>query len=213
LKGHPGREWRVALPATSGAEIGDVGELIAKVDSETGAVIGSVDKDIAHRDGIWHATIHVWVLDSDGRILLQHRAYDKKHFPGMWDISAAGHIAPGESGAREVQEELGAGVEIDELELVGILSLDYLSVDFINRERPRVYLWRTERTADRFTFRDGEVIGLASLTVEELEALVAGTAAVVPVWRGTETSIETIEPAALVPLGDLYWQALLAKLH
>ena len=186
-----------------------MGELIAQVDSDT----GEVDKDLAHRYGIWHATIHVWVIDRDGRILLQHRAYDKKHFPGMWDISAAGHIAPGESGAREVQEELGADVDINDLEFVGILSLDHVFPGFVNRERPRVYLWRTDRTADSFTFSDGEVIGLAPLTIQQLEALIAGTAVLVPVWRGTETVVETIQPAALASLGDPYWTALLAKLR
>ena len=190
-----------------------MGELIAQVDPDTGEVVGEVDKDLAHRDGIWHATIHVWVIDRDGRILLQHRAYNKKHFPGMWDISAAGHIAPGESGAREVQEELGADVDIDDLEFVGILSLDHVSPGFVNRERPRVYLWRTDRSADSFTFSDGEVIGLAPLTIQQLEVLIAGTAVLVPVWRGTETVVETIQPAALVPLGDPYWTALLAHLR
>ena len=190
-----------------------MGELIAQVDPDTGEVVGEVDKDLAHRDGIWHATIHVWVIGRDGRILLQHRAYNKKHFPGMWDISAAGHIAPGESGAREVQEELGADVDIDDLEFVGILSLDHVSPGFVNRERPRVYLWRTDRSADSFTFSDGEVIGLGSITIQQLEVLIAGTAVLVPVWRGTETVVETIQPAALVPLGDPYWTALLAHLR
>ena len=199
--------------AIDGADTGHMGELIAQVDSDTGEVVGEVDKGLAHRDGIWHATIHVWVIDRDGRILLQHRAYDKKHFPGMWDISAAGHIAPGESGAREVQEELGADVDINDLEFVGILSLDHVSPGFVNRERPRVYLWRTDRTADSFTFSDGEVIGLAPLTIQQLEALIAGTAVLVPVWRGTETVVETIQPAALASLGDPYWTALLAKLR
>lgn len=190
-----------------------MGELIAQVDPDTGEVVGGVDKDLAPRDGIWHATIHVWVIDRVDRILLQHRAYDKEHFPGMWDISAAGHIAPGESGAREVQEELGADSDIDDLEFVGILSLDHVFPGFVNRERPRVYLWRTDRPADSFTFSDGEVIGLASLTIQQLEALIAGTAVLVPVWRGTETAVETSQSTALVPLGDPYWTDLLAKLR
>lgn len=189
-----------------------MGELIAEVDPVTGEVVGTIDKDLAHLNGVWHATIHVWVLDPTGRILLQHRSYDKKHFPGMWDISAAGHIAPGESGAREVQEELGVDIEIGDLEFVGVLSLEHVSPGFINRERPQVYLWRSDRRAESFTFSDGEVIGLAALTIGDLKALIAGTAVTVPVWRGKETVVETIDAAALVPLGEPYWSALLTHL-
>ena len=50
-----------------------------------------------HRDRDWHRSVHVWVVDRDAsaavwRVLLQLRAADKDTFPGMWDISAAGHI-------------------------------------------------------------------------------------------------------------------------
>lgn len=45
-------------------------ELVAVVDSETELVIGEVDRVVARRDGIWHASIHVWVIDDANRILL-----------------------------------------------------------------------------------------------------------------------------------------------
>jgi hypothetical protein len=48
-----------------------------------------------HRDGDWHRSVHVWLVDGDGRLLLQQRSVHKDTFPGRWDVSAAGHISAG----------------------------------------------------------------------------------------------------------------------
>lgn len=34
-----------------------------------------------HRDGDWHRSTHIWVLSSDGRVLVQKRAVGKDTFP------------------------------------------------------------------------------------------------------------------------------------
>lgn len=68
-------------------------------------------KSEAHKNGWFHATVHIWLFTSDEKILLQKRAFTKKVFPGLWDISVAGHIATSESvlsaAKREVLEEIG----------------------------------------------------------------------------------------------------------
>ena len=43
-----------------------------------GEKIGVVDKDIAHKKGLWHRSIHVWLVNNDNKILLQHRCAEKK---------------------------------------------------------------------------------------------------------------------------------------
>ena len=85
-----------------------------------------------HALGLPHAAVHIWLVNSfaahitsnsndthtrmcnhDRRdeVLMQRRAMTKIAFPGRWDISAAGHVAAGETAAdtaqREVCEELG----------------------------------------------------------------------------------------------------------
>ncbi|WP_282073564.1 NUDIX hydrolase [Polaribacter atrinae] len=68
-------------------------------------------KSEAHQNGWFHATVHIWLFTSDEKILLQKRALTKKVFPGLWDISVAGHVGAGEdlltSAKREVLEEIG----------------------------------------------------------------------------------------------------------
>ena len=98
-------------------------ELIDIVD-ENGNYTGKTClKSEAHKHGYFHPTIHVWLYTSDQQILLQKRALTKKVFPGLWDISVAGHIAAGEDvikGAlREVKEEIGFNILPENLHKIG----------------------------------------------------------------------------------------------
>ena len=80
-------------------------------------------KSEAHKNGWFHATVHIWLFTSDEKILLQKRALTKKVFPGIWDISVAGHISAGEAildGAkREIFEEIGLKLTDKDLIKIG----------------------------------------------------------------------------------------------
>lgn len=98
-------------------------ELIDIVD-ENGNYIGKTClKSEAHKYGYFHLTIHVWLYTSDQQILLQKRAVTKKVFPGLWDISVAGHIAAGEdikiAAVREIKEEIGFEILPENLHKIG----------------------------------------------------------------------------------------------
>ena len=54
-------------------------------------------KSEAHKDGLWHRAVHIWLYNSKGEILLQWRAKNKLLYPEMWDISAAGHVSASEN--------------------------------------------------------------------------------------------------------------------
>ncbi|MFY9242138.1 MAG: NUDIX domain-containing protein [Polaribacter sp.] len=79
-------------------------------------------KSEAHKNGWFHATVHIWLFTAEKKVLLQKRAMTKKVFPGLWDISVAGHIAASESvlraAKREVFEEIG--LELQEKDLIKI---------------------------------------------------------------------------------------------
>jgi len=76
-------------------------------------------KDQVHRDGDWHRAAHVWVVAPEGRILVQRRSLRKENNPGLWDVSAAGHLSAGESAVeaaiRETFEEIGLALAPEEL--------------------------------------------------------------------------------------------------
>jgi len=65
-------------------------ELIDVLDAQ-GLKTGIAEtKPEIHRQGLWHQTVHVWLINSQGEILLQHRSELMENYPDMWDISVAG---------------------------------------------------------------------------------------------------------------------------
>lgn len=96
--------------------------------TEDGEKTGVVrERGVAHRDGSPHGTAHVWVVRTDGQgapeILLQKRSERQESYPGCLGVSAAGHMAAGESekeaALRELWEELGVSASAEDLAFVG----------------------------------------------------------------------------------------------
>ena len=61
--------------------------------------------------GGFFLTVHVCIFNKAGELLIQRRHPQKKDYPNMWDVTAAGCALAGESSAqaasRELFEELG----------------------------------------------------------------------------------------------------------
>lgn len=85
-------------------------EIFAVVD-ENDRVVDYRPRSVVHRLGLRHRSVHVWVYNAAGEVLLQKRSLRKECFPGMLDSAAAGHVDRGESyddcAVRELNEELG----------------------------------------------------------------------------------------------------------
>lgn len=76
-----------------------------------------VEKLEAHRKGLRHKAISVFVMDGD-RVLIQRRALGKYHTPGLWANTCCTHPHWDESqeacAARRLTEELGiTGLKLD----------------------------------------------------------------------------------------------------
>lgn len=73
--------------------------------------LGTADKLLAHREGLLHRAISVFITNSEGYILLQQRAAGKYHSAGLWSNACCTHPFPRESTAaaarRRLVEELG----------------------------------------------------------------------------------------------------------
>lgn len=88
--------------------------------TETGERLGLAPRSRVHAEGLWHKSAQVFLFDAAGRLYLQRRVADKDVCPGLWDLSAAEHLTPGETyleGAlRGLREELGVtGVTLEPL--------------------------------------------------------------------------------------------------
>jgi len=73
------------------------------------------------RPGRYHRVVHVWVMDSTGRLLIQKRAPFLRLMPGEWTVTSGSAVAGEDSrqaAARELGEELGIHVRPEELEFL-----------------------------------------------------------------------------------------------
>jgi isopentenyldiphosphate isomerase len=148
-------------------------ELIDIVD-ESGNYTGETClKSEAHKHGYFHPTVHIWIYTSDGKILLQKRALTKKVFPGLWDISVAGHIAAGEkieiAALREVEEEIGFTIAPENLIKIGtrIHQVNHAN-GIIDNEFHHVFISELTISVDQLIIQESEV---AELKLFELEIL------------------------------------------
>lgn len=76
--------------------------------SSTGDYLGyAKPRKLVHKDGDWHASVHIWIIHKyTGKILLQKRAACKDSFPSCWDVSSAGHLSAGETALEAARAEL-----------------------------------------------------------------------------------------------------------
>ncbi len=102
---------------------------IAVVDADN-RFLSWADKATIHGRRLPHRTVHILLLDSQGRMVLQQRHRDKLTWPLAWDMACCGHVErpdyPGgpdedldavydDVAHREMREELGVDAELETL--------------------------------------------------------------------------------------------------
>ena len=143
-------------------------EMLDIVDENGNPTGKTVEREYAHRNGVWHRTAHLWLLrEKNGhiQILLQKRSANKDSHPGCYDISSAGHIPAGvdykPSAVRELKEELGVEAEEKDLIFCGdrkIVWDDFFyGKPFYDRQHSRVFMMWCDLTEDNF-FVDKEEV-------------------------------------------------------
>lgn len=104
----------------------EIPEYFEIVNKDTASPTGVLkQRDAVHRDGDWHLAVSILIFDKDGNLLIQKRAPHIAE-PGRWEVSASGHLAPGETPqmaiVRELEEEIGLRVKIEDLIPIGELN-------------------------------------------------------------------------------------------
>ena len=73
--------------------------------------MGLMPKLEAHEKGVLHRAFSVFILNRKGQLMLQRRALDKYHSPGLWTNTCCSHPRESESiieaGLRRLKEEMG----------------------------------------------------------------------------------------------------------
>jgi 16S rRNA (adenine1518-N6/adenine1519-N6)-dimethyltransferase len=103
----------------------DPNEMIQVVDEEN-RPLAPKSRATVHRENLFHRSVHLFIRNGRGELLLQRRSQRKDKFPGHWDSGAAGHVDADESyeeaAARELVEELGISIPLSRLGAVSASS-------------------------------------------------------------------------------------------
>ncbi len=90
-------------------------ELLYRVKPDD-SVVGPVERDRAHAEGILHRSGMIFLVRSDGRILIQRRNAARETYPESYDSSCSFHVTFGESyeeaAKRELIEEIGLSAPV-----------------------------------------------------------------------------------------------------
>jgi isopentenyl-diphosphate delta-isomerase len=85
-------------------------EMVDVVD-ENGLVVGTMSREKSETLNHLIQNVIVFIFNSKGEVWIQKRPMTKKHFPGLWDVSACGAVTSGEdptdAAERETLEETG----------------------------------------------------------------------------------------------------------
>lgn len=137
-------------------------DVIDEQGKKTGEI---VERNEAHKKGICHRVIQVWIMNSKNELLLQKRSANKDSCPNMWYVSLGGHIESNEDNQqtiiREFSEELGLDIEnqIDKVKYLytfkEVVVLN--NGKFIDNEFYDVYLLKMDLEPATLTLQEDEV--------------------------------------------------------
>lgn len=117
------------------AEMRCMSDEIFDVVNARNEVIGQRPRAEVHRLKLKHRAVHILVFNARGEVFLQKRSSRKDSCPGLWDSSAAGHLASGEEydacAQRELREELGLTPETAPERLFLIEACDDTGEEFV----------------------------------------------------------------------------------
>jgi len=152
--------------------------------------IGTESRDIVHRNGLWHKTVHCWMYDENGNIYFQIRADSGKLY-----TTASGHVLASETVRdafhREILEEIGIDTDVSNaiaLEVV-FWRQDKPEREWHDRAFAHVYANKLPLNFTDFHFQPDEVAGLIRINAHDCFNLLMDKSEKVIATKITESGI------------------------
>ena len=168
-------------------------EEILDIYTRDGEYLGTKTREECHSEnpGFYHKPVWIWIINDDGKFLVQKRASSKKLFPEYRDIPSAGHLGAGEKpidgAVRETKEELGIDTKPEDYEFIG----EYVSD--LTWEIGQGYLLKINKKIEDMKLQEEEVEQVKWLSFEEFKDLLYSDS-FVPYEDGfKEMTIELLE--------------------
>lgn len=170
---------------------------------------GRMLKKMAHVTGAPHMAAHIWIFNSRWEVLIQKRSLTKDSYPGLWDISAAGHISSGETmlqwAMREISEEIGLDIQEDDLIPVGYyreevkFAMKGYENGWHNNELNGIFLLRYDGDVKSLALQEEEVADVKFIPLSQLETewrdVAQGELHVPKAWGYRENIVSALKDA------------------
>ncbi|TAK46963.1 MAG: isopentenyl-diphosphate Delta-isomerase [Xanthobacteraceae bacterium] len=139
---------------------------------ERNRAVGTATKHAVHRDGLLHRAFSIFLVDSDGRLLLQRRHPRKYHSGGLWANSCCGHPRVHEPTLRGARRRLGEELGISAKLRFGFFARYRAELDNGMHENEFVYVYFGEMAGPVIPNAD-EIIDIDFLTPHEIARAIA----------------------------------------
>jgi mutator protein MutT len=118
-------------------------------------------------DGEYFLVVHVGVINSEGKLLIQQRAKEKAQFGGAWDLSAGGFAQAGETSEEAVRRELREEIGIEAGEDLQFLFTEPFQMIFDD-----MYVLRRDVQLQDLILQKGEIDQAAWADCEEIIGMI-----------------------------------------
>ena len=147
-------------------------ELIEIVD-ENGNFTGQVmDKEEAHDKNLLHNEVGIFIINDDGKVLLQKRSANKRFSPNKWGL-CAGHVEANESlenaALREIKEEVGLDITSKELIPYGEREI---TISDSNSHITYFYYIRCNKKENEFAIQTEELSEVKWFNIDEIITMI-----------------------------------------
>lgn len=143
-------------------------ELLDVYDEDNNCLGYSLDRKEIHEKKLWHRHVSAWIMNKEGKVLLQQRSFTKKKNPGKW-AKTGGHVDANETCKqaikREIYEEIGLEINDNEINNYEIFKSNNNKENYYSYG----YIFMTDLKENEFKLQKEEVNAVKYFEIEELE--------------------------------------------
>lgn len=147
-------------------------ELIEIVDKDGNFTGQIMDKEEVHDKNLLHNEVGIFIINADGKVLLQKRSANKRFSPNKWGL-CEGHVDANESleaaTIREIKEEVGLDVTPKELIPYGEREI---TISDSNSHITYFYYIRCNKKENEFTIQKEELSEVKWFNVDEIITMI-----------------------------------------
>jgi len=148
-------------------------ELIDVLDNEGRPTGKTSDITTIHANGWLYTGVHVGLYTRGGKVTVAKRSSNIIFYPNLWDVGVGGAVKSGETPEeaiiREVNEELGFNLKIEQLKKLFVFNYNHYlpHYGFHNHNLTHTYIAKIPEDA-KFTIQKSEVSEVKMLNIDEV---------------------------------------------